>query len=318
MTPEIGLLLPTRAALLGGDAATQAGLVLRLAERAEAAGCAAVWVGDSLTAKPRLDPLISLAAVAARTSRVRIGTSVLLGALYQPVLLARAAASLDLLSGGRLVLAMGVGGVFNAAQAREWAAVGVEARGRAGRLEELVELLPRLWRGEGVTFRGEHFRLDDVVVEPRPANPAGVPIWLACHHHTGGDAQYRRAARLADGIMSITDSPDELGEVWRRVRALAVEYGREPERLERSFYMTVNLNPNTGQAAEEAKRFVEQYYGRDFWGERWGPFGTPEAVVERIRAYAAAGAGHVVVRFASFDQARQMDLFERHVLPSFV
>ncbi|MBI4492396.1 MAG: LLM class flavin-dependent oxidoreductase, partial [Chloroflexi bacterium] len=114
--PKIGLLLPTRGALASGDVPAQAQLVLELAERAEAAGCHSVWVGDSLTAKPRLDALIVLGAVAARTRRVRLGTAVLLGALYQPVLLARAAASLDILSGGRLTLAMGVGGAFNPAQ----------------------------------------------------------------------------------------------------------------------------------------------------------------------------------------------------------
>ncbi|MEK7215359.1 MAG: LLM class flavin-dependent oxidoreductase, partial [Chloroflexota bacterium] len=81
-----------------------------------------MWVGDSLTAKPRLDPLITLAAIASRTERVRLGTSVLLGALYHPVLLARAAASVDLLSEGRLILAMGVGGAFNDTQRLEWSA----------------------------------------------------------------------------------------------------------------------------------------------------------------------------------------------------
>lgn len=313
---DVGVLLPTRGALLGGDPAAEGRRVLDLAERAEDAGCHSVWVGDSLTAKPRLDALITLGAVAARTRHVRIGTAVLLGALYQPVLLARAGASIDILSNGRLVLAMGVGGAFTAAQQREWAGVGVEARRRAGRLEELVQVLPRLWSGESVTFHGRHFQLDDVVLEPRPIQSPGVPIWLACHHHTGSEAQHRRAARLADGIISITDSPRDFADLWQRVGAYAREYGRDPERLERAFYMTVNLNPDESRAREESNAFIEQYYGRNVWGDRWGPFGAPRAVVDKIRAYVEAGAQHVIVRFASFDQRSQMELFEREVLPN--
>lgn len=311
--PKIGLLLPTRGALLGGDPVEQAALVLELAERAEAAGCDSVWVGDSLTAKPRLDALVTLGAVAARTRRVRLGTAVLLGALYQPVLLARAAASLDLLSGGRLTLAMGVGGAFTPAQTREWAAAGVKASQRAGRLAELAELLPRLWSGEGVTFHGRYFELEAVALEPRPVQRPGVPIWLACHRHTGSEAQYRRAARLADGVITLTDPPAHAAEVWQRVGELAAEYGRDPSRLERAFYLTVNLDPDPARGREEGRAFVEAYYGRDYWGDRWGPYGSPEAVLERMRAYVAAGAQHLIVRFAAFDQRRQMDLFERIV-----
>ncbi|HIN72167.1 MAG TPA: LLM class flavin-dependent oxidoreductase, partial [Dehalococcoidia bacterium] len=94
--------------------------ILDMAETAEQAGVESVWVGDSLTAKPRLEPLTVLAAVAARTRRVRLGTGVMLGALRHPVLLSHAAATVDLISEGRLVLGMGVGGAFNDAQRQEW------------------------------------------------------------------------------------------------------------------------------------------------------------------------------------------------------
>jgi probable F420-dependent oxidoreductase len=271
-------------------------------------------VGDSLVAKPRLDPLVTLGAAAARTQRVRIGTAVLLGALYQPVLLARAAASLDVLSRGRLVLAMGVGGAFTPAQRGEWAAAGVDARQRARRLEEVVELLPRLWSGEPVTFSGRHFQLEAVRLEPKPVQRPRIPIWLACHHHSGSAAQYHRAARLADGVVSITDSPEEFAAMWQQVRRYVVECGRDPERFERAFYLTVNLDPVPERACAEADAFIKQYYGRNWWGDRWGPYGDPMLAVERIWAYAEAGAQHVIVRFAAFDQARQMELFERYVL----
>lgn len=313
---QIGLLLPTRGALLGADQREGIRALSQLAARVEAAGWDSVWVGDSLTAKPRLDPLITLAAIAARTQRVRLGTSVLLGALYHPVLLGRAAASVDLLSEGRLVLAMGVGGAFNKAQRQEWSAVGVDPRHRAARLEDMAQVLPQLWSGEPITFHGKQFHLDNVTLQPRPLQQPGIPVWLACHHHTGSDAQVRRAGLWANGIMSITDSPQQFREVWDRVAGAAAAAGRDPASLDRAFYMTVNLNPDEAAARQEADAFIRSYYGSNWWGDRWGPFGHPDAVIERARAYAEAGAGHLIVRFAAFDQAPQLDRFERFVLPA--
>ncbi|HED04286.1 MAG TPA: LLM class flavin-dependent oxidoreductase, partial [Candidatus Fraserbacteria bacterium] len=202
---KLGLLLPTRGVLLRGD--PDADLIFRLAERAEQAGLDSVWVGDSLLAKPRLEPLTVLAAVAARTGRVRLGTAVLLAAMRHPLLLAQAAHTLDLISQGRLVLAVGVGGAFNEAQRREWQAVGVEPSRRAQRLEELVYLLKRLGSEEQVSFRGQHFKLDSVHLEPRPIRRGGVPILLACHLRAGQEAQFRRAAELGDGLISISETP---------------------------------------------------------------------------------------------------------------
>ena len=116
---KLGVLLPTRGLLLADPAPGSARLVLDMAQRAEEAGLDSVWVGDSLTAKPRLEPLAVLSAVAARTSRVRLGTAVLLAALRHPVLLAQTFATVDLISEGRLVIAAGVGGAFNDAQVHE-------------------------------------------------------------------------------------------------------------------------------------------------------------------------------------------------------
>ena len=315
--PSIGILLPTRGILLKGERPPQASLILRQAQRAEDLDLDSVWVGDSLTSKPRLDPLATLAAVAARTERVGIGTSVLLGAFYQPVLLARAAATVDLLSGGRLTLAMGVGGAFTEDQKQDWAHAGVSRSTRAGRLEEVVEVMRLLWQDEVVNFHGRHFTLDDVRLEPRPFHKNGVPIWLACHHRTGSEAQERRVVRLADGSIAITDQPQEYAQVTQRLRERAQEAGRDFEAMSRAFYMTVNLNASPDEAWREADAFIRAYYGVNFWNETWGPFGRPEAVVQRIQEYLQAGAQHVIVRFASYDQPSQLETFAREVLPAF-
>ena len=315
---KLGVLLPTRGLLMTGEAPRNAESILSMAEKAEEAGLDSVWVGDSLTAKPRMEPLTTLAAVAARTSRVRLGTAVLLAALRQPVLMSHVLGTLDLISGGRTVLAIGVGGAFNEDQQGEWRAAGVDASRRAGRLQELVEIVKRLGAGETVSFGGRHFDLDEVSMEPRPPQEGGVPILLACHWRAGLEAQFRRAARLGDGFIGISDTPEEYAMVADKVRAYAAEYGKDFDRMESAFYMTVNLDPEEHRAAREAEEYLLMYYGANIWGDRWGPFGGPaERTVERIRQYVEAGAGTVIVRFASFDQERQMDIFLGEVAPAF-
>ena len=312
--PKLGVLLPTRALLMSDGRPTDLEPVLEMARTAEEAGLDSVWVGDSLTAKPRPEPLTTLAAVAAQTSRVRLGTAVLLAALRHPVSLAQAAGTVDLISGGRLVLGVGVGGAFNDAQRREWWNAGVDPATRASRFEEVVSVAWRLMAGETVTHRGQHFDLEDVSVEP--VSPRGaVPVLVACHWRANVDRQFRRAAEFGDGIMSISDYPDEFVQVKERVRSLSLQLGRDAAKMEAAFYVTVNLNDDEEAAAEEADRFLRGYYGINIWGDRWGPYGPAEKAAERIRRYADAGSDTVIVRFASFDQPSQMRFFLEDVVP---
>lgn len=315
---KLGFLLPTRGLLLAEERPQSADRILDLACRAEDAGLDSVWVGDSLTAKPRLEPLTTLAAVAARTSRVRLGTAVLLMALRHPVLLAQSLGTVDLISKGRLMIAAGVGGAFNDEQQAEWKAAGVSARRRASRTEEMAQIVKVLGRGETVTFAGSHFDLDSVTVKPWPVQDGGVPLYLACHWRSGArDAQIRRAARFADGIISISDTPEEHTRVIEAVRAEAAQLGRDPSTLESVMYLTVNMDSDLDRAEEEAERYLLGYYGANIWGSRWGPFGGPERVRERIAEYVEAGADTVVVRFASFEPERQLSAFLERVAPAF-
>ena len=314
---KLGILLPTRGLLLGETAPESADRVLDMARRAEDAGLDSVWVGDSLIAKPRLEPLSTLAAVAACTKRVRLGTAVLLAAMRHPVLLAQTMATVDLISRGRLLIAAGVGGAFNDEQRAEWRAAGVSPSRRASRLEEVLEIVKGLGSGQPLDFSGRHFDLEKVSMEPLPIQAGGVPLLLACHWRAQRDAQFQRAARLGDGLISISDTPEEHAKVVSRVREIAAELGRDPDRLETVFYLTVNVDPDLAKAESEANRFLTGYYGANIWGSRWGPFGGPERVKERMSEYVAAGAETLVVRFASFDPERQLDIFLDQVAPAF-
>ncbi len=314
---KLGILLPTRGLLIGDEPPESADGIIELARRVEAAGLDSVWVGDSLTAKPRLEPLAMLAAIATQTQRVRLGTAVLLAALRHPVLLAQTLATLDLLSKGRVVIGAGVGGAFNEDQKQEWRAAGLNYRERAGRLEEIVQIVQGLGSGKPVTFAGKHFNLDGTKILPRHSQPEGIPILLASHWRAQQDAQMSRAARLGDGLISISDTPVEYSQLVQRVRAIHADLGRDPANFEATFYMTVNLNSDQNQAEKESTEWLTRYYGSEIWGTRWGPFGAPDRVKERMAEYVEAGAQTLVVRFATFEPQRQLDIFLEQVAPEF-
>ena len=314
---KLGILLPTRGLLLRGEQPPNIDRIIALAETVDQSGLDSVWVGDSLVAKPRMEPLAVLGALAARTNRVRLGTAVLLPALRHPVLLAQTLNTVDLISGGRLVIGAGVGGAFNDDQKRGWEAAGVPSKGRGRRFEEIIEIVQGLGSGKPFDFHGRDFDLDATLMRPVPSRPGGIPFLLASHYRAQSQAQIRRAARLGAGIISITDTPEEFAQVVRQVNEKAADYGRDPECLEKAFYLTVNMSPDLGEAEADAREWLSGYYGSDIWGTRWGPFGGPERVAERISEYVGAGAGTVVVRFASFEPEKQLEIFLDQVAPRF-
>src|SRR3989441_466405 len=175
MAVEFGVLLPTREAVMSGRPETAP--LLAIAERAEGAGFDSVWIGDSLTARPRHEPLTLLAAVAARTRRVRLGTGVLLPAVRNPVVLAHVVGTLDRIAEGRVLLGVGIAADAPAIR-KEFAAAGVPWDRRVGRFLETIEICRALWRQEGASFSGKHFTLQDVTVEPKPHRAGGPPIWI--------------------------------------------------------------------------------------------------------------------------------------------
>ena len=309
--------MPTRGLLIRDDPPGDTNLLIKLACRVEAAGLDSVWVGDSLTAKPRLEPLATLAAVATHTDSVRLGTAVLLAALRHPVLLAQTMATVDLISKGRLVIGAGVGGAFNDDQKREWQAAGVVAGQRARRFEEIIQIVHGLGSGKPLSFSGRHFNLDQVSMEPLPVQPGGIPILLASHWRAQQEAQMARAARLGSGLISISDSPEEYARLVQRVREMIAGLGRDPAQFETAFYMTVNVNQNSAKAETEANEYLTRYYGKNIWGTRWGPFGEPQRVKERMAEYVEAGAQTLVVRFASFHPEQQLERFLEEVAPVF-
>jgi len=234
---EIGLHVPQ----VGRYAAREN--VERFARAADEAGFDGLWVYDHVVLQkeqqsqypyspdgklgfpPTLDflePLTLLTFLAGVTKRARLGTSVLVLPMRQPVLHAKIMATIDFLSGGRFVLGAGIGWWK---QEYEVLSVPFERRGR--RMDECLQLLRSLWTDEWVSFKGEFYECVDWTCNPKPARPEGIPIWL------GGEsrAQLRRIGRYADGWLATMRSLRQLEEDFAVAKEAAAEAGRDPSKL---------------------------------------------------------------------------------------
>jgi probable F420-dependent oxidoreductase len=229
--------LPTFGPLGGPDA------LARAAERAEALDYHSLWVADRLLypLAPRtpypasadgvlpeyfkrcLDPVEALTFVAAHTRRITLGTSVLNMPFYNPVVLARRLATLDLLSGGRLRVGLG-----QAWSADELEAVGADPKARAERADEFIQVLKTLWGPDPVEFHGRHFRVARSIVGLKPVQRPHPPIYLAAYVPPA----LRRAATVSDGWLPSSLPVPALGQMIPRLHAFAREAGRDPGRLE--------------------------------------------------------------------------------------
>jgi alkanesulfonate monooxygenase SsuD/methylene tetrahydromethanopterin reductase-like flavin-dependent oxidoreductase (luciferase family) len=301
MTLKLGYLLPTREQIMEGR--PEAEPLLALAERAERLGYDSVWVGDSLLARPRHEPLTLLAGVAGRAGRVQIGTAVLIPALRNPVLLAHAVATLDQVSAGRLILGVGIGLDVPNVHA-EFRAASVPFERRVGRMLEGLRLCRALWTGRRVDWDGR-WHVDGGVLAPTPYREGGPPIWV------GGNLRSSRvqAGRLFDGWMPITPGPAAWAEQWAEVTSAARERGRDPTSLTGSMYLTLSLDDNLRRANERLNAFLERYYGQPAaniraWQAHYA--GPAAGAAEWLADYERAGAHHLVLRFVG-DHERHLE-----------
>jgi alkanesulfonate monooxygenase SsuD/methylene tetrahydromethanopterin reductase-like flavin-dependent oxidoreductase (luciferase family) len=319
---EFGISLPNRAVLFGLPPA----VLLETAEQAEASGrFGSVWVGDNFTSKPRLEAIVTLSAIAARTRRVKLGTICLASfPLRHPLPLALQWASLDVLSGGRTVLAVCSGAPASKGPqfAAELAAMGMDSKERIPRLEEGIGLLRAFWSGP-VTHHGRFYHFDGIELLPRPGRR--IPIILAVNPSSRDpkvtESAMRRVARLADGWQTDGTPPEVFKERWAQIRGYAAEYGREAEVTHASLHLMVNIGDDAGAARRESVEFLDRYYGTGTVTEEklasWLAFGPPDAVIDKIGRFIEAGCNTVVVRFTSPDQRGQLERCLAEVLPAF-
>jgi alkanesulfonate monooxygenase SsuD/methylene tetrahydromethanopterin reductase-like flavin-dependent oxidoreductase (luciferase family) len=301
--PRFGVLLPTREAVMSGR--TDSSSLFQMAERAETLGYNSIWVGDSLTARPRIDALTTLAAVGARTRRVRLGTAIFLAALRHPVMLAYQLASLDWMTSGRIDLGIGYGRAKEPTQEHEFEILGLDPAARMKMSEELVQVMRRLWRENDVSHEGKFTRFEHVTIEPKPAQSGGVPIWLAANNVEPG---LKRVARLGDGWLNNIKSPEVYRECWDKIRGYAADHQRDPDSIHPGIYFT--LAAGGKDAVAEGQTFLAQYYNRSYEAVANAMLcvtGSWDEVIDRMEKYIEAGARTLVLRFAARDQLATLD-----------
>ncbi|MFQ5839785.1 MAG: LLM class flavin-dependent oxidoreductase [Candidatus Methylomirabilales bacterium] len=277
---KIGVALPAQVA-----GVTRAD-VLGFAERAERQGLDSVWVLDRLI-YDSLAPLPLLAATAAVTNRVRIGTSVLLATLWSPLLLAKELATIDRLSQGRLIVGMAVGGRepdFQGAQ--------VPMRTRGRRLEETVALLKQAWGGGPVDHDGRAFQVHVPPTGPRATQQPHPPLWL------GGFAEdaIRRAVRLGDGFIIGGRGPEYARSVVPQVRRMVAEAGRDPAQFPIAALAYFCLGPDPDRAIQNIADYIPTYYGRLIFEPREAAvYGRAQQAAARMKEFAVLDVDTLVL-----------------------
>ena len=308
------------------------GVTLAQCEQAEALGFDSIWLGEHHNHSLLYPtPLLVLAAIAARTERIRLGTGVLLMPLYHPVTVAEEGAMVDMISRGRLILGLGAGYA-----PEEFAAFGLTTSVRGSRLEEGAALLRRLWTEEHVTHSGSHFQVTDVTIGPRPTQQPRPPIWFA----GWVDRAIERAARLGDGWLggpsatfgelsrcvstfrdarSATGNPD--GEIALIRYVLVAESRAEAYSIAGDATLEVFENTYFRWLHPVVKRPAGELTIEALARDRL-VIGDPDQCVRAIRRFRdELGIGHLVCRISipgiSHEAtARSLNLFTKAVLPA--
>jgi alkanesulfonate monooxygenase SsuD/methylene tetrahydromethanopterin reductase-like flavin-dependent oxidoreductase (luciferase family) len=322
---SFGLTLSNRALVTRGTPPNE---LIEMAVEAEHTGAIdAVWVGDSILSKPRLECIPLLGAIAARTSRVKLGVACMATiAQRNPVLLALQWASLDVLSGGRTWLAacMGYPANQHPMAAKELEVMGIASKERPARLEEMIQALRLLWSDEQATFHGRHYTFSGVNLLPKPTQQP-CPIYIAGTPRASQigeravEHSLRRIARYADGWMTNQIELAMFQDYRHRLRQMLIEEGRDPDQFKTVLYYGVCVNDDREQAFREAKGFLDAYYQKDFTRagvEIWTACGSVEHCVECVRGFIGAGADHITMRPIGSDMKKQFQIFLKEILPA--
>jgi probable F420-dependent oxidoreductase len=298
--PHIGLSIP------GTAPDRTSTTTLDFARRAEQAGVHSVWATDRIVDSTP-DVFVTLGAIAATTSRVLIGSSVILGVLRPPLLVAKAAATLDTMSGGRLILGLGVG-----SRPEDFAATEIPIRQRGTRMDELVDICKLAWSGAPVQYRGRHHTIDIGPMRELPVQQPHPPLWFG----GGADAVLRRTARVGQGYIASTSSgPAGFRAAWAAIRAYCAEAGRDPSEITPAALAYASVADDPEQAREAMRQHLLRSFGPARLERGLGPLvGTPEDLVRGAHEYFVAGVNVLILGSVSADP-RHLDLLCERVLP---
>jgi probable F420-dependent oxidoreductase len=276
--------------------------------RAEALGFHSLWVQEQiLGTAPSLEPVSLLAHVAAVTERIGLGVAVLLLPLRSPVQLAKALATVDQLSGGRLIVGVGLGDDTAA-----YPAFGVTADGRVRRFAEALLVMKRLWTEERVTLSGRFWTLQEAAMEPKPARRPRPPVWIGAHHP---DA-LRRAVALGDGFMGAgAASTAAFRAQVARVREHLAAAGRDPAGFAVGKRVYLSLDEDRSRGLARLRPWFQGVYGDGALADRVAVVGSAAECVAALREVRAAGAELLLLNFVH-DEPESMERAAREIVPA--
>jgi probable F420-dependent oxidoreductase len=272
---------------LAGFPFSSVGAFLRWIDLAENGPIDSVWISERLVSRQlQLEPIAAFGVIAGRTQRLKFGMNAIVLPLRDPLVLAKECATLDFLSGGRLLPAFGVGSEI----APEFAATGREAKGRGAVADEILEIMTRLWSEDAVTYRGRHFRYENVSIAPKPVQQP-LPVWI------GGSspAAIRRTARLGTGWLGGVQSPAQVGPVVAAIRAASAAAGRplDDDHYGAGFPFRFGSwdEPVVAKTADAYRRLAGGGAPEDMLA-----VGDTGAIIARANEYIAAGISKFVLR----------------------
>jgi len=306
---EFGAHLPL---ILGNDERPpDAAWISDYAATAESLGFTAVSSNDHVMYRsPWLDGPTALAVAAAATKRVRIATSVLIPAIRHPFVAAKMLATLDVLSGGRVVAGVGPG-----SYQPDYDATGVPFDERWKRLDACVLAMRGIWQDDEAPASSGPYAFAGVNMRPRPIQPGGPPIWIGSWGSTAG---LRRVARIGDGWLAsaYNTTPEKFGEDWVKLGAMLRERGKQPESFPNALVTMFTYVTDDPREVERAvQRKLGPAVGRS--PEELGGkllMGSAEECARRVRVYADAGVQRIFI-WPAADEIRQLEIFASRVLP---
>jgi probable F420-dependent oxidoreductase len=302
MTARFGIAIPQHYP----DRPVDPAALARFVAAAETRGYDSVWVGEEIFHAPALDPLSLLTFAAAHTRRVRLGTAILVTTLRSPVQLAKEIATLDNLSGGRLIVGVGLGPTT-----KHYPAFGIAPEHRVRRYLEGLAVMRKLWTEDKLEFAGEYWIFHGEHLEPKPIQAPHPPIWFAGRAETA----LARAARQGQGWIGGKIVLEEFRRHVATLRRLVAEDGRDPDAFGIAKRVYVQLDPDKPRAERRLMEFFGRTYGKPEEAKQAVIYGNAAECAEKIAEVVAAGC-KVPILDPVFDREAQMEALAADVLPS--
>jgi alkanesulfonate monooxygenase SsuD/methylene tetrahydromethanopterin reductase-like flavin-dependent oxidoreductase (luciferase family) len=279
----------------------------------EELGYDSFWTGEHIVYhRPILEAITVMTRAAALTKRIKVGPATQILSLRNPTINAKQLVSLDVMSNGRVLMTVGVGGDYP----REFHACGVDISKRGQIVQESIEIMKKYWTGERFDYKGKIFQLEDVDMLPKPVTPGGPPIWISGRQ----DAPMKRAATIADGWNPYMYTAARSGESFRRVHEMAQEAGRTlPKDYVFANFIYISLFDDEAEARAWGVKELSYRYDQDFSElvDKYCAYGGPQKVKEYLAKYIEAGCNYLILApiMPPGDRRRHLERLAAEVLP---